>query len=62
LFLPSFPTIASGIFIYQKETARQLNAPVLFAAILMSVVPVVAAFGIFQKHFLNIDISGGLKG
>jgi ABC-type glycerol-3-phosphate transport system permease component len=38
------------------------NYPMLLAAVVMSIIPVVILFAVFQKHFINIDISGGLKG
>jgi len=61
MFLPSYPTIASGIYTYQISSARNLNYPVLFSALFMMMVPCIIMFVIFQKNFLEIDISGGLK-
>ncbi len=62
LYLPSYPTIASGIYSYQVEFARQLNYPMLFAALTMTMIPCIAVFCIFQENFLSINIGGGLKG
>lgn len=62
LYLPHYPTLASGIYTYQLRSGRKLNAPALFAALVMTAIPCIAMFVIFQKHFLSIDIGGGLKG
>ena len=62
LFLPSYPTLASGIYIYQQRSGRRLNYPVLFAALVMTMIPCIITFTAFQKNFLSIDIGGGLKG
>ncbi len=62
LYLPSFPTIASGIYSFQVEFGNQLNYPILFSALFMATIPCVVVFCIFQKHFLSINIGGGLKG
>ncbi len=62
LYLPSYPTISSGIFAYQKEFARLLNYPVLFAALTLTIVPCIIAYVVCQEQFLHIDIGGGLKG
>lgn len=35
--------------------------PVLFAGILMSMIPIVVLFAIFQNSIMDISLSGGLK-
>lgn len=62
VFMPSYFTLSTGLYIYQQETAREYQYTVLFAGILMSIVPVVVLFSLFQKTLLQVDISGGLKG
>ena len=63
VYMPSYPTLATGIYYYQDAVGRRTgDYPVLFAAVLMSVIPALALFIGFQKTLLNIDISGGLKG
>lgn len=61
LYLDKYPSIASGIYYFSLASADQ-NYPMLLAAVVMSIIPVVILFAMFQKHFINIDISGGLKG
>ncbi len=62
LYLPSYPTIASGIYSYQTISARRLNYPMLFAALTMAMLPCIVLFCIFQESLLSINIGGGLKG
>ena len=62
LFLPSYPTLMAGLYVYQIESARQLNYPVLFAGLLMSMLPILAVYIGFQEKFMSLDLGGGLKG
>lgn len=62
LYLPSYPTLASGLYVYEIEMARKINTPVLFAGCFMCAIPPVLMFIIFNKHMMNVDLSGGLKG
>ncbi len=61
LYLDQYPSIASGIYYFKLASADQ-NYPMLLSAVVMSIIPVVVIFAVFQKEFINIDISGGLKG
>ena len=62
MYLPSYVTLSSGLYIYQVEQARKLNTPVLFAGALMCIVPVVTLFIIFQDKFINLSYGSGIKG
>ncbi|MDR1092679.1 MAG: carbohydrate ABC transporter permease [Clostridiales bacterium] len=62
VYMPSYPTLATGLYLYQVESARKMNYPILFAGIIMSIVPALALFIAFQNTFLEINIGGGLKG
>ncbi len=62
LFLKNMPTLASGLYMYQIINTRVLDMPVLFAGILMSMIPIVALFIAFQNSVMDISLSGGLKG
>ena len=61
LYMDKYPSIASGIY-YFKLASEMDNFPMLLAAVVMSIIPVVILFATFQKQFINIDLSGGLKG
>ena len=61
LFMDKYPSIAAGIYFF--KLANELdNYPIILAAVVMSIIPVVILFATFQKQFINIDLSGGLKG
>ncbi len=62
MYLPSYPPLSTGLYIYQIEQNRKLNTPILFAGSLMCAIPAVALFVIFQDKFLNLSFGGGIKG
>lgn len=62
LYLPSYPTLASGLYVYQVEMARKIHTPVLFAGCFMCSIPPIILFIVFNKYMMNVDLSGGLKG
>lgn len=62
LYLPSYPTLSSGLYVYEIEMARKINTPVLFAGCFLCAIPPLLMFIIFNKHMMNVDLSGGLKG
>ena len=62
LFLPSYLTLPAGLYNYQIVYERLLNYPVLFAGILLSMLPVLLLFIAAQDKMMSLTISGGLKG
>lgn len=62
IYLPSWPTLASGFYIYQIESGRVLNIPVLFAGLFIAATPIIALYIAFQDTLMNLNMGGGLKG
>lgn len=62
LFLQSYPTLSSGLYVFQLEMTRGINYPLLFAGLLVSVIPVVILFVMFQKTMMESMSVGGIKG
>ncbi len=62
LFLQSHPTLSSGLYIFQLEMTRGTNFPLLFAGLIVSVIPVIILFVKFQKTMMESMSMGGLKG
>lgn len=62
LYLPSYPTLSSGLYVYEIEMARKINTPVLFAGCFLCAIPPVLMFIFFNKKMMEVDLSGGLKG
>ena len=62
LYLPSYPTIMTGIYQFETSMTYAANYPVLFAGIIISVIPILILFVLFSdKLMTNISV-GGLKG
>lgn len=62
LFMQSYPTLSSGLYIFQLEMTRGINYPVLFAGLIISVIPVIILFVCFQKTMMESMSVGGIKG
>ena len=62
VYLPSWPTLASGFYVYQISSGYKLNYPVYFAGLFVATIPVVALYIAFQDTLMNINMGGGLKG
>ena len=62
LYLPSYPTLASGLFEYQSISVRSVNYPVYYAGLLISMVPTILLFAAFAERVMTSLSIGGLKG
>lgn len=62
LYLKDFPTLSSGLYVYQTKMIASSDYPVYYAGILISMVPVLILFGAFQNTIMQNTYAGGLKG
>lgn len=62
MYLPDYTPITTGLYIYQKETERVLDVPILFAGSLMVLIVPVVMFACFQDKFMSLSFGGGIKG
>lgn len=62
LYLENTPTLAYGIYYFEKDIQFSYDYPVLFAGIILSVIPVIIIFSLFQKTIMENTVAGGLKG
>ena len=62
LYLENTPTLAYGIYYFEKDIQFTYDYPVLFAGILLSTIPVLIIFTTFQKTIMENTVAGGLKG
>lgn len=62
LYLPNMPTLATGLFRYQTVVERSGDYPVLFAALMVCLVPVLVIFAVFSDKLMQNMSIGGLKG
>ncbi len=63
LFLPSMPTVAVGLeTIHSVFVANDGWYPTYYAGLIISLLPVVILFMIFQKQIMKLSLGGGIKG
>lgn len=62
LYLPDYPTIASGIYNVQVHLKRGGNYPQYFAALAISIAPIIVLFATFSDTLMKNLSVGGLKG
>lgn len=62
VWLPNMPTLASGLYTYEINIQYTANHPVYFAGVILSLIPVLAIFAIFQNTIMTHVYAGGLKG
>ena len=61
-YLPNYPTVASGLYIYGIVSEFNINYPVYFAGILLSCIPTFLLFFLFRDKIMSSMTMGGLKG
>ena len=62
LYLPSYPTLASGLYEFQANALHGINYPVYYAGLLISVIPVIILFAAFSGRVMKNMSIGGIKG
>ena len=62
LYMPSYPTLASGLFDYKAQADRLGNIPIYFAGLIISMLPTIALFAAFSNKVMTSLSIGGLKG
>lgn len=62
MFLPDYPTVASGIYQITSSNMRDADMPKLFAGLVLSFLPTLILFAIFSDRIMKNFSIGGLKG
>lgn len=62
LYMRPYPTLASGLYEFDPDKITGGNYPVYFAGLIMSMLPVLIVFGLFQNTIMQNTVAGGLKG
>jgi ABC-type maltose transport system permease subunit len=60
--LPSFPGLATGLYLYEQAMKMGMNYPIYFAGSIITIIPILIMFICFQDAFLSNMSIGGLKG
>ena len=61
LYLPSYQTLAVGIYRWQQIAGQNGGTPVYMAALVISIIPVIILYACFQKTLLSSSLGGGIK-
>jgi ABC-type glycerol-3-phosphate transport system permease component len=62
IYLESYPTLAVGINQLMTDMRYLNEYPMMFACMIVSVVPIIVFFSCFQKTIMKNMVAGGLKG
>lgn len=66
MYMTKYPSLAYGIYIFKTSSTYNISesggTPVYLALVLMSMIPVLTVYTIFQKSIFNNVSVGGLKG
>ncbi len=62
LYLPSYPTLASGLYEYQIMAERIPDTPSFFAGLIISMIPTIVIFALFSNRVMTSIAVGGIKG
>ena len=60
--MPSYPGLATGLYLYEQAMKMGMNYPLYFCGTLITIIPVIVLFICFKDIFLNNMSIGGLKG
>lgn len=62
LYLKGYPTLALGIYQFDIIQEQRSNMPIYFCAIILSIIPILIVYTVFQDTIMNNSVAGGLKG
>lgn len=60
-YMPSFPTLATGLYIYEQAAKYTMNKPVFFAGVIMCAIPPLVLFAVFSDKIMKNVSIGGIK-
>jgi ABC-type glycerol-3-phosphate transport system permease component len=62
LYLEDYPTLATGLMVFEKDMIYNINMPVFYAGTVILVLPTIVLFAIFSDKMMTSVSIGGLKG
>lgn len=61
IYLPKLPTLAGGIYLFSLTAVREAQMNLLYAAYILSAIPPIVLFGMFNKVMMSNISLGGIK-
>ena len=62
LYLPNMPTLSTGLYVYQTKMMYQADRPLLYAGMIISLIPVMAVYWTLKSTLMQMTFEGGVKG
>lgn len=62
LYLPSMPTLSTGIYVFNTKMMYQADRPLLYAGMIITLLPVAILYAVMQKTVMKMTFEGGIKG
>lgn len=62
MYLRNHQTLAVGIYMIQSSLKNGGDYPALFAIMIVSILPIIIVFSVFQKQIMENTVAGGIKG
>lgn len=62
LYLPNLPTLSTGLYVYRVKMQYQANRPLLYAGMLVSLIPVMTVYLVMKNTLMKMTFEGGIKG
>lgn len=60
-YLPSYPTLSTGLYIYEQAAKFRMDKPVFFAGVIMCAIPPLILFTVFSDKIMTNVTIGGIK-
>lgn len=62
LYMEKYPTVSLGLYELQQQQMYSSDMPIFFCGIIMSLVPILIVFSVFQNKIMENTSAGGIKG
>ena len=62
LYLPNMPTLSTGMYVFDTKMMYQADRPLLYAGMMITLLPIVILYLTMQKTVMKMTFEGGIKG
>ena len=60
-YMPDFPTLATGLYVYEQAAKYTMDKPVFFSGVIMCAIPPLVLFAVFSDKIMKNVSIGGIK-